>query len=121
MMKILVNAQGLILINDQPSGIAEVKSRITDFVDNSNRAQDPNLSEDPTKAIVSLKTDRATPYSIYIALLDEVRGAYMELWDVLSMQNYGVRYNALDNDRRGEIRKVYPMAVSEAEPDQGSN
>lgn len=120
LLKILVNAQGLVLVNDSPSGVAEVKQKVVDFVDNINRTQDENLSEDPNKAVVSLKTDRATPYSLYIAMLDEVRGAYIELWDALSMRQYGVRYAALDNDQKASIRQVYPQNISEAEPDAGA-
>jgi len=120
LLKILVNAQGLVLVNDTPSGVAEVKQKVVDFVDNINRTQDENLSEEPSKAVVSLKTDRATPYSLYIAMLDEVRGAYIELWDALSMRQFGVRYAALDNDQKSSIRQVYPQNISEAEPDAGA-
>jgi biopolymer transport protein ExbD len=121
LLKILVNQQGLVLVNDMPSAVTDVKQKVLDFVDNANKAQDPNLSESPKSAIVSLKTDRATPYSLYIAMLDEVRGSYNELWDTLSMQRFGVKYTMLDNERKAEIRAVYPMNISEAEPDPGAN
>jgi biopolymer transport protein ExbD len=120
LMKILVNSQGMVVINDEYATIEEVKARVIEFVDNANRINDPNKSENPGKAVISLKTDRATPYSIYIAMLDEVRGAYNELWDALSMRQYGVPYATLDDDKKAEIRKVYPQNVSEAEPDRGT-
>ncbi len=120
LLKILVNQQGLVLINDSPAGVAEVRQKVMDFVDNANRMRDENMSEAPDKAVVSLKTDRATPYSLYIAMLDEVRGAYNELWDAVSMRQYGIRYAMLDNERKAEIRKIYPQNISEAEPDEGT-
>jgi biopolymer transport protein ExbD len=120
LLKILVNQQGLVLINDRPAGVAEVRQKVMDFVDNVNRTRDENMSEAPDKAVVSLKTDRATPYSLYIAMLDEVRGAYNELWDAVSMRQYGIRYIMLDNERKAEIRKIYPQNISEAEPDAGT-
>jgi biopolymer transport protein ExbD len=56
MLRILVNAQGMILLNDDPVSTAEVRPRVKEFVDNPTN--DPNLSESPDDAIVSIKTDR---------------------------------------------------------------
>lgn len=120
LLKILLNKQGLVLINDRPAGVSEVRQKVMEFVDNANRMRDENMSEAPDKAVISLKTDHATPYSLYIAMLDEVRGAYNELWDAVSMRQYGVRYVMLDNERKAEIRKIYPQNISEAEPDAGN-
>ena len=36
------------------------------------------------------------------------------------MRQYGVPYTTLDDDKKAEIRKVYPQNVSEAEPDRGT-
>lgn len=124
LLKILVNSQGLILINERPAAVDEVRTRVMDFVDNANRANDENLSVSPLTAIVSIKTDRQTPYSIYISMLDEVRGAYKELRDTESMRRFGVNYerykSALASPSDDEIRQVYPMNVSIAEPDPGT-
>lgn len=124
LLKILVNSQGMILINERPTAVADVRQRVADFVDNANRAQDENLSVNPQVAIVSIKTDRQTPYSVYINMLDEVRGAYKELRDAESMRRFGVNYDryraSLENPLDDEIRRVYPMNVSIAEPDPGT-
>lgn len=124
LLKILVNAQGMILINERPAAVAEVRERVANFVDNANRANDENLAVSPQTAIVSIKTDRQTPYSIYITMLDEVRGAYKELRDAESMRRYGVNYDryrgSLESPSDDEIRRIYPMNVSIAEPDPGT-
>ena len=119
LMNILVNAQGMVLINEQPSAIAEVKQRIKDFVDNNG--VDPNLSESPDDAIVSIKTDRRTPYNVYIDMLDEVMGAYEELRNMASQERFGVPYRSLEENsiQRDEIRERYPKRISIAEPDEG--
>lgn len=125
LLKILVNSQGMILINERPAAVQDVRERVANFVDNANRANDENLSVSPQAAIVSIKTDRQTPYEIYIRMLDEVRGAYKELRDAESMKRFGVNYEryrtALSEPSDDEIRKIYPMNVSIAEPDPGSN
>ncbi len=123
LMNILVNSQGMVLINQEPAGIHEVKDLVMNFVDNANRSQDPNLSESPQQAIVSIKTDRQTPYEIFVSMLDEVIGAYRELRNQAAREQFGVDYATFrDRVARDEdiIRQTYPQNISLAEPDQGN-
>lgn len=121
MLKILVNAQGLILINEKPAAIGQVKDIVKSFV--SNNGVDPNLSENPDKAIISLKTDRLTPYDIYINMLDEVKQGYFELRDQASRSQIGVSYSDYlarqkANETKEDLFKdMYPQKISEAEPE----
>jgi biopolymer transport protein ExbD len=119
MLRILVNAQGMILLNDEPVSTNQVKERVVNFVDNPTN--DPTLSESPDDAIVSIRTDRQTPYNVYIDMLDEVMGAYEDLRHQASMERFGVPYNALGDDsiQQEQIRELYPKRISIAEPDQG--
>jgi biopolymer transport protein ExbD len=119
LMNILVNAQGMVLINEQPAAIANVRDLVKQFIDNNG--VDPDLSESPDDAIVSIKTDRRTPYNVYIDMLDEVMGAYEELRHQASMDRFGVPFSSLEqgSERRVEIQEMYPKKISIAEPDQG--
>jgi biopolymer transport protein ExbD len=119
LMNILVNAQGMVLINEQPSAIASVREEVRRFVDNNG--VDPDLSESPDDAIVSIKTDRRTPYNVYIDMLDEVMGAYEELRHQASMEQFGVPFSSLEqgSERRAQIQEMYPKKISIAEPDEG--
>lgn len=119
LMNILVNAQGMVLINEQPAAVASVRERLKEFIDNNGA--DPNLSESPDDAIVSIKTDRRTPYNVYIDMLDEVMGAYAELRNQESMDRFGVPFSSLESgsERRAEIQEAYPKKISIAEPDEG--
>ena len=116
LMNILVNAEGRVLMDEQPYQISEVKNRLIEFIKNPNN--DPNLAETPDLAIVSIKTQRQTPYRIYIDMLDEVMGAYKDLRDEAARANYGVPYGALnDNSAQKEnIQDMYPKKISIAEP-----
>jgi biopolymer transport protein ExbD len=111
-MNILVNAQGLILMDEQPVSINEVREKLKEFIDNPNN--DETLSVSPEAAIVSLKTQKETPYRIYIDMLDEVMGAYKELRDAASRANYGVDFNELkpDTPQRERIADMYPKKIS---------
>ena len=119
LMNILVNAQGMVLINEQPAAIANVRDQVKRFID--NHGADPELSESPDDAIVSIKTDRRTPYNVYIDMLDEVMGAYEELRHEASMDRFGVPFSSLEqgSERRAEIQEMYPKKISIAEPDEG--
>lgn len=117
LMKILVNSQGLVLMDEEPVPITEVRDKLIEFI--SNPESNEELSISPDAAIVSLKTQRETPYSIYIDMLDEVMGAYKDLRDAASRSNYGVPYDALadDSPQQDQIRDMYPKKISIAEPD----
>ena len=117
LMKILVNSQGLILMDEEPVQITEVRDKLIEFI--SNPENNEELSISPDAAIVSLKTQRETPYSIYIDMLDEVMAAYKDLRDAASRSNYGVPYDALvdDSPQQDQIRETYPKKISIAEPD----
>ncbi len=119
LMNILVNERGMVLINEQPAAVAAVRERVKEFIDNNG--VNPDLSESPDDAIVSIKTDRRTPYNIYIDMLDEVMGAYAELRHTASMDRFGVPFSSLEqgSERRAEIQEMYPKKISIAEPDQG--
>lgn len=124
MLKVLVNSAGLILIDEKPAAITQVKQMVMDFVDNNGK--NPELSENPEKAIISLKTDRQTPYDIYIQMLDEVKAGYNELRDRKCRIKYGISYSEYllrqkaAESKEDEFKDIYPQKVSEAEPDAGT-
>ncbi len=121
MLKILVRSDGNVMLDDKPTNIANIKQKVMDFV--NNKGQDPNLSESPQKAIVSIKSDRQTSYDIFVQVMDEVKGAYNQLRDNLSRQEYGVSYDALPDkgEKQKQIQTEYPEKISEAEPDKGNS
>jgi len=79
MLKILVNEQGAVLMEELPSSVGQIRDAVKRHV--TNNGVDPNLAEGPKKAVVSIKTSSQTPYLSYIEVLDEVWMAYFEIWD----------------------------------------
>lgn len=112
---VLVNAQNELLVRDQPMRIEELRDKAKEFIANPQHRED--MSESPKKAIISLRNDRGTSYKTYLKVYNELKGAYDELWNDLSMQKFGVPYTQdLAFEKRKEIRKEIPMVLSEAEP-----
>ncbi len=120
MLTILMNAAGQIQMNDSRAAVRDVRPKVVSHI--TNNGVDPNLSESPRQAIVSIKTDRQTRYDFYIEMLDEVIGAYREVWNQQARE-LGFRdfqHYMTNVDGENVIRQNYPMNLSLAEPDAGS-
>jgi beta-lactamase regulating signal transducer with metallopeptidase domain/biopolymer transport protein ExbD len=115
-IQILVNKQGMLLVNEEPSILPELKDQIKNFID--NKGEDSRLPESPERAIVSVKTDKKTPHGVYIKVLDEIMAAYSELRDEVSIERFGVPFSSLDENSGQwlQIRQAYPKKISIAEP-----
>lgn len=114
-LKVLVNANDQLLVNGEPLSIKDLKRRTKEFIDNPRK--DPNLSESPSKAIISLKNDRGTSYNIYITVHNELKAAYNELRDAKAMGDFGKSFDKLNENQQNEIRDYYRQVISEAEPE----
>ena len=119
-LKILVNEQGLVLVEDQPSAVQLIRDEVKKHV--LNNGADPRYAEETSKALISIKTARQTPYDSYVSVLDEVWMAYFEMWDAearaLGYPDYDTYVNAIDEqDAENAIRDKIKAAISIAEPD----
>jgi len=110
-----LNAQNQLQVRGDLMDVKDLKEKAKEFIANPLKMED--LSEDPTKALISLKNDRGTDYAAYIEVYNELTAAYNELWNELSLKEYGVPYSQdLDFDKRKAIRNQIPKVLSEAEP-----
>jgi biopolymer transport protein ExbD len=133
LFKILVNAQGELLVEEEPANINQLRQRVKNHV--TNYGDDPDLAVGPDKAVISIKTDAQTPYNKYIEVLDEVWMAYREIWDSIARSgqtpqgedvglgqtysSYQEYYNTLDPEDDNKIRDAFGAQISIAEPDSG--
>jgi len=118
-LKILVNSQDQLMIENELASHSVIKEKVKEFV--SNNKLNPNLSDSPEKAIVSIKTDRGTNYEAYINILDDVKRAYHEL----RANHLGISLDAYlalkpkNADEKALIdqaKQAFPMQISDAEP-----
>ena len=121
MLKILVNETGQVLLEDKPSAVNLIRDEVRKHV--TNMGQDPNYSERPGVAVISIKTSSQTPYNSYIEVLDEVWMGYFEIWDNEARSLGHLDYTGyIDALGEGEnvIRDKFPAAISIAEPDDAT-
>lgn len=112
---VLVNAQNQLLVREEPMRISNLRENAKEFISNPRRME--NMAESPKNAIISLKNDRGTNYETYLAVYNELKGAYDELWDELSQKRYGEPYSEdMPYAQRKAIKTEIPMVLSEAEP-----
>jgi biopolymer transport protein ExbD len=114
LFSVLINSNNDMLVNGEYMTIKELRAAAKKFV--SNNGADPESSENPQKAIVSLQNDRGTSYNIYIAVQNELAAAYRELRDEEAMRKYGKKYESLGEEEQKDIAGIYPLNISEAEP-----
>lgn len=78
--KIQVNSFDKLLVEGEPwtATNRELTDNIKTFI--LNNGQDAASSENPIKAIVSLKTDRGTTHKAFIDVLDAAQAAYHEIY-----------------------------------------
>ncbi|MEQ8523076.1 biopolymer transporter ExbD [Gracilimonas sp.] len=115
LMKILVNAEGEVMMDNKKVQVSEIKNTLKSFI--NNFGENREYSESPQMAIVSLMTVRETPYKVYIDMLDEVMGAYDELRNEKAIKSYGRSYPTLNDSERKYIKESYPKKISIAEKD----
>ncbi len=126
-LNVRINALGQLMCNHDQIDVKELRARAKEFIKNENNA--PNLPEKHVKVIdllgncfitdkhvISVQTDRGTPYEAYFQVQNELVAAYNELRNELSKEKFGRLYDNLKDEEKVAIREYYPQKISEAEP-----
>ncbi|MCP4884747.1 MAG: biopolymer transporter ExbD [Flavobacteriales bacterium] len=144
---VTVNRNNDILVEGETfMTIDQIREEATKFIDNGGGlgnpiddaepaecdwcqgAKDPLSSDHPNKAVISLESDRGTSYGTYIAVQNELVGAYTDLRNRYCEEKYGISYTQLLKDSKNnptnetlkdrikEAKGKYPQIISEAEP-----
>jgi hypothetical protein len=143
---VVVNKNNQLLVEEELTDIKDLRNLAVDFLDNGGGSgeeacdycqgnRDPRSSDNPDKAIISLKNDRETEYKVYIAVQNELVAAYNVLRnrefarlypnEALTYVEADLRYSdprtSLDDksslkEKLDVIKALYPQKLSEAEP-----
>lgn len=124
--KILINSSDKLLVENEPlDDPRDIREMVKKFV--MNNGVDPTLSDNPEKAIVSIKTNRGTSYEMFIDVYNEVQGAYYDMYadraGVTNAKWREIASNTSDPDNKriyDEAREGFPMQISIAEPNNSN-
>ena len=129
LFKIQINSADRLLVEGEPlTDVNEIRQMIKDFV--LNYGADPESSDSPQKAIVSLKTDRGTTQKRFIEVLDEIQGAYYDMYAERAGVTNDQWRKLVDDLKNPDNKRLYdigrgvgpngdvefPMQISIAEP-----
>ena len=134
-----INKNGQLLVEDNLMEMKDLRKAATAFLENGadgtcsycKGKKDPSSSDNPTKAIISLKNDRETKYSTYITVQNELVGAYNDLRNREAQRLYGKDFTDMEadyldpetpssvrddlKDKVKRIQDMFPQKLSEAE------
>ncbi len=143
---VTVNRSDQLLVEEKLMELKDLRQAAIAFLDNGGAPsgspeycnyckgkRNPESSDNPDKAVISVQNDRLTSYKMYIAVQNELVAAYNFLRDRESQRLYGWKFteNSKDLDEgkiKGEaakealqkqleeVQKLFPLKLSEAEP-----
>ena len=147
---VVVNKNNQFLVEEKLLEISEIREQAIAFLDNGGGvgdeacdycqgAKDPSSSDNPEKAIISLKNNRETSYKVYIAVQNELVAAYNDLRDrefvrrnpllgltfVEANKRYADPRTTPEEKERlkpklAEVKLMFPQKLSEAEPSKNN-
>ncbi len=134
-----INKNGQMLVEDNLMELKDLREAAIAFLENGGDGscnyckgkKDPTSSDNPTKAIISLKNDRETKYSTYITVQNELVGAYNDLRNRESQRLFGRDFTDMESEflnpetpdsvkeelkeKVTRIQDLFPQKLSEAE------
>ncbi|GGX13268.1 ExbD/TolR family protein [Aquimarina muelleri] len=137
-----LNKNNDLLVEEVPMELKDLREAAIKFLDNGGGtgeeackycqgARDPSSSDNPTKAVVSLRNNRETNYATYIAVQNELVAAYTTLRNREAQRLFGKTFSQMEKDLKDvnysgnkeslkeDIKKIqflFPEKLSEAEP-----
>jgi biopolymer transport protein ExbD len=135
---VLVNKNDELLVEDERMQLKDLRKAAVEFLDNNGDGscnychgkKDPTSSDNPDKAIISLKNERETSYKMFVSVTNELVAAYNELRDKRAQSLYGKSFIDLQADyddvnwvgnkeklkeKIEKIKEEYPIKLSEVQ------
>jgi len=135
---VLLNGKDQLLVEDELMELKDIRKAAVEFLDNGGDGtcnycrgrKDPGSSDNPDKAIISLKNERETSYKMYISVQNELVAAYNELRNSRAQALYGQSFIEMQADydnvnwvgnkdklkeQLDQIKLEYPQKLSEVQ------
>ncbi|MFT5021392.1 MAG: biopolymer transport protein TolR [Colwellia sp.] len=142
--EVIINKNGQLFADEELVEISQLREKAMGFLDNGGApsgsadycnfcqgSRNASSSDNPTKAIISLKNDRETPYGTYITVQNEIVGAYNDLRNREAQRLYKRDFTTMEaaylnpetvesvrdelKDKVKAIQDLFPQKFSEAE------
>jgi biopolymer transport protein ExbD len=107
-LSIIINSENELMVEGKRAQLSDLQARTEQLI--LKEAESPKL------AIVSLQNDNGTSYETYLAVYNEIKAGYNHIWENESLRRFGQHYDDLDKRSQADVRKNYPLVISEVEP-----
>lgn len=122
-LRIMINNNDEIMIEKDLVALENLKSLTLNFLDNNgdnscnycSGLKSGLLSDNPTKAIVSLQNNKQTTYKTFIAVQNELAKAYFELRQNYSLSKFNKPFDKLSKEELKHVKAAYPFKLLEVE------
>ncbi len=140
--EISINRNNELFVDGDVMEFKDLKAAALKFIDNGggtgNKGEkcdycvgerDPESSDHPNKAIISIESDRATEYGTYVIVQNELLSAYKELRNKLCQKRYGTSFTELEEAYKKsgsknkaleakvkDIKASYPQIITDLDP-----
>jgi len=111
-LEININGQDQMLIEGDLAQDKDIKPIAIKFI--TNNGKDPNMSDNPQKAIISIKNTRETSYKKYISVYNELLAAYKEIRNKYARQKFGKPFDELTEEQQKIVKDAYPQKIAES-------
>jgi Biopolymer transport protein ExbD/TolR len=142
---VLINRNNQLLVEEEEMQLKDLRQAAIDFLDNGGGTnaegesctyckgkRSESSSDHPDKAIISMKHDRETSYDKYIEVQNELVAAYNVLREREAQRLFNRSFQSMLeekeknqfkkdeklNEQIERIKDLFPMKLSEAEPDK---
>ena len=150
LFNVIVNKNNQLLVEDQNMELKDLREAAIAFLDNGGAVKgnegnikycaycrgtrNPESSDNPEKAVISVQNSRQTNYGTYIGIQNELVAAYTFLRNREGKRLYGETYTSMkarhkdsndleDKDelkaKIDEVKSLFPEKISEAEAKEG--
>ncbi|GAA3563987.1 biopolymer transporter ExbD [Snuella lapsa] len=135
---VLINGRNQLMVEEELTELKDLRKAAIEFLDNGgdgscsycNGKKDEKSSDNPDKAIISLKNERETSYETYISVQNELVAAYNELRNRRAQSVHGKSFIEMQENYKDvnwpgnkdklkeqidQIKLDYPMKLSEVQ------
>jgi len=102
-----------LFVNNNVLQLNNLKIALKQFILNNGR--NPDMSDSPKDVVILLKIERESNYNTYIAVQNEITHSYNEIRNESANLLYRKNFQELNYEQQTEIRKLFPMQLSEAD------
>ena len=146
--EISINKNNELFVDGEVMAIENLKEASIKFIDNGggigaskegfpgkpcdycNGDKSPSSSDHPSKAIISVESDRQADYGVYVGVQSQLLDAYSELRNKLCQSKYGISFSKLEQKYKDtgskdeqlklkvkDIKSSYPQVITDLDPE----